>query len=114
MMPKNIVAAIPMQIFNTTTLNGTWQTFAVPALPQPCFMIRIINNSASLIQVSYDGVTTHDIVLPADGLQINFQLNSRVSNHVALMATGTVIYIKSAAANPGQIYLCGYYQPQIA
>jgi len=46
-------------------------------------------------------------------LEIPNQAGNRPSNHVALWAANTTVYVKAAlGAGTGAIYVSGYYQPQ--
>lgn len=106
MAVKNVVLAIPL---GTIAIAGTYAAFA--ALPQACFLIRIINGSNAGVTVSYDGVTDNDFVLAADSLQLPMQSNSQPNNFTANVAKGSIIYVKGTGA--GNVYLAGYYQPSV-
>lgn len=108
---KNTVSAIEMQTFHAVNLHAVnWQPINPAGLRQPCFMIRIINNCGSDIELSYDGVTAHDFVQDNNNLSLLFQVGSRPTNQQALMPIGTIVYVRGTAPQNGEIYLTGYYQ----
>ena len=114
MPAKNTVRALEMFTFDATTLDPViWKPLSTIGIPQACFMIRIINDSAAKVEVSYDGTAANDFILANDDLQLSFQHNSRPSNHVALLGKGTVIYVRGTAPMAGDIYLTGYYQQNL-
>jgi len=111
---KNIVRAIPLQIFNTANLVlAAFTPFANP-LPHACFAIKFINRSNRSVYISYDGVTYHDC-LPADSeLPLNFQQLHQPSNDFTWMKQGTRVYLRGQPIGAvGFIYLCGYYQESL-
>ena len=111
---KNRVMAIPLGAIDATTFSGFYKDF--PALPQPCFFIRIINDSSNDVTISYDGgITDHDVVPTVDNgitvLEVPTQTNSQPNSNVALFPKGMVIAVK-ADEGTGGVYLAGYYQVQ--
>lgn len=110
-MAKNFVLPIPLSSINSATFTGSYQLLSAAAgLPQPCFLVRIINFSSVPVTVSYDGVNDHDFVHQEDILQLNFQTNAQPQNWAALLAKGTKIYVKGSAGT-GNVYLAAYYSP---
>lgn len=109
-MPKDRVKPLDITSRNSNTLTaGTLRVINEDGLSGPCFMIRITNASNQSIVISYDGVTDHDVLLDDSVLEVNFQNNSRPGNQVALLPTGTKVWVKGTAGT-GFIYLSGFYQ----
>lgn len=104
MAVKNQVLPVPL---STVVIAATYAPFV--ALPQACFMVRIINESNASAVISFDGVTDHDRIGALGVFQLNAQTNSQPNNYIANIAKGTMIYVKGAGA--GSVYLSGYYQP---
>lgn len=109
-MAKNNIQAITMTSINTNTLSGSFLPINSAGLPEPCVLIRIINDSDTDMTVSYDGTNDHDYVRTGSTLELNLQTNSLPNGNVAQLARGTIVYVK-AAAGTGLVYLAGYYQP---
>ncbi len=116
MAVKNQVKAILMTSIDATTFTGAYLPINPLGLPNPCFLIRIINNSNMPITISYDQTIPSDAKSDADflpaneELQLNFQTNSQPSNWWANLQQGTIVYVKGAVGT-GKVYLVGYYQP---
>lgn len=104
MAVKNSVLPITR---SSVSVNGSYQAFT--ALPQACFLIRILNESNASIDISFDGSTDADRLMTNSVLQINAQANSQPNNYIANFAKNQIIYVKGAGA--GNVYLVGYYQP---
>lgn len=109
-MPKNFVSALGRSSRAASTFDGTYLPINTSGLLHPCFLIRIINDTSEDVDISYDGVASHDFIGAGETLQLNFQSNSSPANKQALFLQGSIVYV-SAAAGTGTIYLVGYYQP---
>jgi len=108
-MSTNRVLALPLETFDSGTLTGGFD-LAYNGLPRAIFLIRIINDSDQDVKVSYDGIDDHDIVIADRTLEINFQTNNHPRSHVALLPSGTKIYLRGPGqGGAGNIYLTGYY-----
>lgn len=112
MSVKNFVQAIPNTFFDAAFLNAALQAINPNGLDEACFLIRVINDSNTAVEISYDGTTLHDYIRAGESLQLPFQSNSQPKNEIALLRKGTIVYIRgTAGAGVGFITLCGYYQP---
>ena len=106
----NRIKAIPMVTFDTATLAGAYLPINPAGLPQACSMITLQNESNRDLDLSYDGVTQHDILW--NGGVIGFlpsQMLSQPPNNICLWPKGLIIYVR-AAAGIGNVYLTGFYQ----
>jgi hypothetical protein len=104
------VKAVTAQRFDTAGLTGGYDLMNPGGLPEACFYVRIVNHSNVDVEVSYDGVHTHDIVHADTRLDLVLQANSQPSGGLALMAKGQSVYLFGAAPGVGYVYLIGYYQ----
>lgn len=106
-MSRNYIVPVPLSSINSTTFTGAYQLVAT--LPRPCLIVRMVNNSAVLVTISYDGVNDHDVIPTLGVLQLDIQANAGATNYTAFLRQGTSIYVK-AAASTGLFYVSGYSQ----
>jgi len=107
-MPINRVQAVPLSSINAAGINAvTFTPINANGLPNPCFVLRVINASNTPVSISYDGINSHDYVAANSDIQIPAQSNS---THVSNANFGKR-QIVSVAGTPGVgfIYLAGYY-----
>lgn len=112
---KSTLKPIAMQSVDSATLGGVgvYQLLSLPAgLDVACVMIRIVNASNTIMTVSFDGVTDHDVVQLGTAVQLYAQPNAQPNGYSCLFGKGQLIYI-AGAAGIGHIYLTGYFQPSI-
>jgi len=109
-MAKSFVKAIVFTDVDASTFGAGFVPINPNGLEEACFLIRIINASNVTVSISYDGVVAHDILLPNNTLQLDFQSNSSPNGHIAWLRKGTVVYADSALAGVGAVVLVGYYQ----
>ena len=109
-MAKDFVLAQEIALKDSATLTGGYDTYTI--LMQPCFMLRFINNSNTTVEVSYDGIHTHEIVRANSDVDLPGQVNSQPNNQFALFRRGMQIWLLGAAGI-GNIYMAGYYQETI-
>jgi len=111
MSVKNTVKAINASSVAATSFTGSFQLLTpASGLAQPCFLLRIINNSSKDLFVSYDGINIHDFINHGGEWLLMTQVNSRPGSQVALMPKGQLIYILGDVGGTGDVYLTGYYQ----
>jgi hypothetical protein len=96
--------------FNSATLTANYQPINTNGFPGPCILLRITNNGANIVDISYDGVNIHDTILENAVLEINFTSNVMPSSYAASFNQGTVVYVKSATMAAGDILVSCYYQ----
>ena len=109
-MAVNYVLPITMTSKNSATFTGGYDVVNA-GLTNPCFMLRIINDSSEDIEVSFDGTVSHDYIVSGDTLQIYAQANAQPNGCVANFRKGQPIYVKSGAGQ-GCIYVAAYYSRQ--
>lgn len=108
---KDKVKAVAAARFDAAALTGGYDVFNPGGLSEACFYLRFVNESDVLVEISYDGSHTHDIVADGTSHDLNFQTNARPSNYVGAIPKGTVLYILGDIKQQpsGYIYLIGYY-----
>ena len=113
-MNKNSVKALTVRYLPSTSFNPLALVPVGGQLEHACFLIRIINNTAIFLWVSYDGFYFHDALLPNSTIQISFQANSSPTNQVACLAAGSIISVNGLTGAPGtgEVIVAGYYQEQ--
>jgi len=79
--------------------------------PNAPFLLRLVNDSNQDVDVSFDGVTSHDYLISQQTLQIQTQTNSPYNIDCALFPIGTKVYV-AGVAGAGTIWLTGYYLQQ--
>jgi hypothetical protein len=97
--------------FDTATLTANYQAVNPNGFVGAPMIIRLINNSANSIDVSYDGLNDDDVLRPNTDVTLNFQSNAAPNNYVAKFPKGTVVYVKSSASAAGEFAVVIYYQP---
>jgi len=106
---KDFVKAIAAAEFDAANLTGGYDQLWAAGLPQACFLVRVVNLSNTTVELSYDGIDTHEIV-PADtDFELNFQAGSQPNGRSALLAKGSRVSLLGQAGQ-GYIYFIGYYQ----
>lgn len=108
MNAKNAVLPIALTSIDTSTFTGNYQVINTDGLPEPCFMIRITNDSDRDATISFNGVNDHDFSIMGTSGQIYTSAVANRSNFIK----GQKIYVKGLANGTGSIYLSGYYRPQ--
>ena len=103
---------------DATGFDNTFQVINTGGLPQPCFMIRIINDSNTGIDIAYKYNPLiqvdiwNDHVLANHDITLYFETNGQPASYMALMAKGMEVFVRGAQAGIGTVYLAGYYVEQ--
>jgi hypothetical protein len=88
---------------NSASLAGAYLAVGGPLL-FPSYILKIVNNSTSLVTVSFDGINDYD-VLPGTSYTVYDEL--KTVNHEGF-PEGTQIYVKGSAGS-GLIYVVSQY-----
>lgn len=92
---------------NASTFDGTWQTLGTP-LDNPGFIIKFKNDTDKDVQVSYDGVNPHDIILEGDREVEDLNANRANTSEYNIRSAGTQVYV-NASSGSGTFYLTVMY-----
>lgn len=95
----------PLRTIDSATLTGTYQPIGIP-LSFACCLIKFVNNSTTLITISWDGVTDHDII-PANSFALYDICSDAGSTRGLYIAQGTQFFAK-AAAGSGLLYITAF------
>jgi hypothetical protein len=108
MNAKKTVFPILLTSINTNTFDGTYKIINTNGLPEPCFMLRLTNNSDRDATVSFNGTADNDFLMMRNSIQIY----TSSEPHLSCFRRGIKIYVKGLAGGTGSIYLSGYYRPE--
>lgn len=108
MSSKNTVKAVTALVFDTANLAVSFKL--VGTLSKACFLLRITNNSANIITISYDGTNVGDYILANTSFEINAQTNAAYGAGTANFRKGLGIWVLAPTNSVGQFYVSGYYQ----
>jgi len=101
------IAWEPLRSIASTTLTGSYQTLGTP-LAHPSYILKMVNNSDTLVTVSIDGANDID-VCPAGSFWLYDEGKIGLSAGYPGMPQGTQIYVKGTAGTSGAIYLVSQY-----
>jgi hypothetical protein len=110
----NRIHAIPMATLDGNSLNiNSWVRINPTGLLQPCFIIRIINDTDQDISISYDGVNAHDFIQAGATLELSPNPQMHSNNNTSLFHRDLIVYALGATTANGNVYLSGYFNIQI-
>jgi len=109
-MAGDKIKALKLTSMDAATFNGTYLPLNPLGCEGACNFIRINNLTNKAIFISYNGVDDNDFLLPDSALEVRAQQNSQPTNNKCLFPKDMIVYIKSAVAGAGDVYLSGYYQ----
>ena len=104
-MAANSIKPIAMTSKDSSALTGGYDVVNT-GLTDPCFILRIVNDSNKDITISYDGVSPHDYLIAGTDIMIHTH-QQREFNNVSFRR-GQPVYVKGAVGT-GFIYVVGYY-----
>lgn len=108
-MAQTNVKAVTLSTFNAAALNNVaFQAINAAGLTAACFFIRVVNDSNTDIFISLDGINDHEYVPQTSEFDFPAQANAQPNAFGALIAKGTIIYVRGVAG-VGTITLSGYY-----
>jgi hypothetical protein len=109
-MVKDTISALKLTSLGAAVFNGTYIPINTLGCEGACNFIRINNLTDKTIFISYNGIDDNDIILPNSALEVRSQQNSQPTNYKCLFKKHMIVYVKSAVAGAGNVYLSGYYQ----
>lgn len=95
----------PLRSIDSATLTGVYATVGTP-LAHPSYILKLVNNSTSLVTISIDGVSDID-VCPANSFWLYDEDTSGNPTPEGI-PEGTQIFVKGAAGT-GLIYLVSQF-----
>ena len=99
-----------IRTFDSSELSGTYLALGT-ALTHNCSIVKLVNNSASLVSVSTDGVNDMDILPGNSFVLYDVTSDSPPESGSIFIKEGTQYYVKGSAGT-GLIYLVTLYVQQ--
>jgi hypothetical protein len=97
---------------DSSTFTGSYQAIGGPLL-HPASIVKMVNNSTSLVTVSNDGTTTVDVA-PANSFWLyDYTANTPTNGDDAIFAPQGTQYFVSGSAGTGSVYLVVLYIVQV-
>lgn len=93
-----------LRVLDASTLTGGYDAVGIP-LENPAYIVKLVNNSDTLVTVSIDGSTDIDVAPPNSYWLYDEDAGNR--EHIALPAN-TQFYVNGSAGT-GNIYLVVQY-----
>lgn len=93
-----------LRSIDSATFTGSYQALGTP-LQHPSYILKLVNNSTSLVTISIDGTTDIDVA-PAGSFWL-YDEDEGNSSHESIPA-GTQIFVKGSAGT-GSVYLVSQY-----
>jgi hypothetical protein len=112
MSAGNSLKPMPMIVVNSGILNAVTFTKITTGngLAHAPVMIHVVSRSSDDIELSFDGVTAHDLIVSGQSFLFT-QQGSTPPNNICLLPKGTHIYLRLLnAPGAGLLYFATYYQ----
>lgn len=100
----------PLRSRDSATFTGSYQTLGTP-ITNPSKIMKVTNNSAVLVTLSWDGISDHEILPSGSFILLDFTSNAGVAG-LLVAAANTQFYIKGTAST-GSVYLSTYHATQL-
>lgn len=98
----------PLRSIDSTTLSGGYQAIGTP-LAHPATIIKMVNNSTSLVTISVNGTSDADVLPGTSFWLYDVTANTPMQGDPAIfIAEGTQYFVKGSAGT-GLIYLVVMY-----
>lgn len=105
-MLSNRIAWEALRSIDSATFTGLYQTLGTP-LVYPSYILKLVNNSTSLVTISIDGTTDIDIA-PSGSFWLYDEGKVWQSSQAPAVPAKTQIYVKGSAGT-GSVYLVSQY-----
>lgn len=102
----NRVAWENLRSIDSATFTGAKQALGIPLL-FPSYILKLVNNSTSLVTISIDGVNDVDVA-PANSFWLYDEGKVGTSSQQPALPKGTQIYV-TGVAGTGSVYLVSQY-----
>lgn len=99
----NLVKTMVLASKNANTLTGGYDVLSTDGFPPRVFSIKLVNNSDRDLEISYDGINSHDFVKTGETSEFisSMPINTDNGNY---FLPYTKVYVK-AAVGTGSIHL---------
>jgi hypothetical protein len=104
------VKAVRLADFDTAGLTGLWDLATPTGLDHACTALHITNGSNVDLEISFDGVNAHDVVLADKDYWHNCQANAVLPDNDAQWRRGQKVWVKWKVPGVGSVYIAGFYQ----
>jgi len=109
MSTKNSIRAEELTSIASADLTGGYDAINADGLSRACTIIRLTNDMDVDVQISYDGIVSHDYLKTGDWLEVNAGWVFH-NNQGGQFKKGTIVYALGTAGQDGSLYLAGYSQ----
>lgn len=106
MSSTNRIAWETLRSIDSATFTGSKQAVGTP-LAFPSYILKMVNNSTSLVTVSIDGINDVDVA-PASSFWLYDEGKVALSASSPALPKGTQIYV-TGSAGTGSVYLVSQY-----
>lgn len=109
---QNRLIPLELATFSGASLTTSYQAMNPGGFERPVVLYRLLNQSANLCTISFDGSTDHDILLAAAVFftgngEIDLSSNPSATSYL-FFPKGTEVFLKSTTSNAGSIFLATY------
>lgn len=104
---SQILSPITRADFNSASLNGTYQSLNGAGFEDTVKVLKIYNTSDVLVDLSFDGVTPHDVVPAGSAFILDMQTNRDYLGASWQGKQNQIVY-GLGSAGTGTIYIVGY------
>lgn len=99
-----------LRSIDSATFTGEFQAVGNPLL-FPSYILKLVNNSTSLVTISIDGINAVDVA-PAESFWLYDESKIGINSAFPAIPQGTQIFV-SGTAGTGSIYLVSQYIVQL-
>lgn len=107
---SKIIKAMPLAIFNASSLTSSLQPISSSGFAGQAMLIVFQNDSDKDVGISFDGTNVQETVLSKKTREINVFCTAVGDEYKGLFRKGTRVHISSLTAGTGYIYMSVYYQ----
>lgn len=105
MAARNRPEPVAAHTFDTSGLSGSFQVVSAGGFSVDLVIYKIYNNGTTLVEISYDGSTVHDVIPPKGAFIYDVMANKEGSR--AAWPAGRELSVRGTAGT-GDLYEIGY------
>ena len=102
----NRIAWETLRSIDSATFTGSKQALSTPLI-NPSYILKLVNNSTSLVTISIDGINDVDVA-PANSFWLYDEGKVGINSQFPSISAGTQIYV-TGTAGTGLVYLVSQY-----